>query len=208
MFTFPRQLTAALLALTCSLTPGLSSQALADEPKTASSTEEQNQETPAVLNFTMDNIEGKPVNLADYQGKVILMINVASKCGHTKQYAGLEKLYEKYKDQGLVILGFPANNFGGQEPGSDEEIATFCKKNYGVTFPLFSKISVKGDDKAPLYQYLTEEKTNAQSPGEVKWNFEKFLIGKDGQIAGRFVSKVQPDSEELVGAIEKQLAAK
>jgi len=178
------------------------------EAEKAAETQKEKTETPAVLNFTMDNIEGNPVNLADYQGKVILMINVASKCGHTKQYAGLEAMYKKYKDQGLVLLGFPANNFGGQEPGSDEEIATFCKKNYGVTFPLFSKISVKGEDKAPLYKYLTEEETNPGFAGEVKWNFEKFLIDRNGKVVARFVSKVQPDSEELVAAVEKALASK
>lgn len=168
----------------------------------------EKKEAPAVLNFTMNSLEGKPVNLADYQGKVILMVNTASKCGYTKQYKGLEEVYKKYKDQGLVVLGFPANNFGGQEPGSDEEIATFCERNYGVTFPMFSKISVKGDDKAPLYKHLTEKETNPDSPGEVKWNFEKFLIGKDGKIVGRYLSKVTPESEELTGAIEKQLASK
>jgi glutathione peroxidase len=178
-----------------------------DQTSTASDTKTSAKETPAVLNFTMDDIQGNPASLYQYQGKVVLMINVASKCGHTKQYAGLEALYKKYKDQGLVILGFPANNFGNQEPGSNEEIATFCKKNYGVTFPLFSKISVKGEDKAPLYKFLTEEATNPGFAGEVKWNFEKFLIGRDGKVIGRFVSKVQPDSEELVGAIEKALGS-
>lgn len=165
-------------------------------------------ETPAVLNYTVKNIEGKDINLADYQGKVILMVNVASKCGYTKQYTGLEALYKKYKDQDFVILGFPANNFGSQEPGSDEQIAEFCESKFGVTFPMFSKISVKGDDKAPLYQFLTDEKTNPGHAGEVKWNFEKFLIGKDGKVVGHYASKVAPESEELVGAIEKQIAVK
>lgn len=168
----------------------------------------QKKETAPVLNFTVKNIEDKDVNLADYQGKVILMVNVASKCGYTKQYKGLEELYKKYKDQDFVILGFPANNFGSQEPGSNEEIAEFCESKFGVTFPMFAKISVKGDDKAPLYQFLTEEKTNPEHAGEVKWNFEKFLIGKDGKVVGHYASKVAPESEELVGAIEKQIAAK
>ncbi len=197
------------LCLAAALTIGLGNIALAsNDAKNSADNKQEKTETPAVLNFTMDNIEGNPVSLASYQGKAILMINVASKCGHTKQYAGLEAMYKKYKDQGLVILGFPANNFGGQEPGSDEEIATFCKKNYGVTFPLFSKISVKGEDKAPLYKFLTEEETNPGLSGEVKWNFEKFLIGRDGKVIARFASKVQPDSEELVSAVEKTLTGK
>jgi glutathione peroxidase len=165
-------------------------------------------DTPAVLNFTVKDIQGKDVNLADYQGKVILMVNVASKCGYTPQYEGLEKIYKKYQDQGFVILGFPANNFGHQEPGTNLEIAQFCRSKYDVTFPMFSKISVKGDDQAPLYQYLTGKETDPKFAGEVKWNFEKFLIGKDGKIVERFRSKVTPESEEMVKAVEKELAVK
>jgi glutathione peroxidase len=161
---------------------------------------------PAVLNFTMKSLAGQDVNLSKYAGKVVLMVNVASKCGYTPQYAGLEKLHEKYSEQGLSILGFPANDFGSQEPGSDEEIGAFCTKNYGVKFDMFSKITVKGDNKAPLYKYLTSAETNPASPGEVGWNFEKFLIGRNGEIVARFKSNVAPDSDTLVKAIEAELA--
>ena len=153
-----------------------------------------------VHEFTLNSIDGKPTPLANFNGKVVLIVNVASRCGYTPQYAGLEKLYQKYKDQGFVIVGIPANNFGGQEPGTNEEIATFCSRNYSVTFPMMAKVSVKGDDITPLYQYLTTEKG-----GDVKWNFTKFLIGKDGKIADRFESKVVPDSPELAAAIESAL---
>jgi glutathione peroxidase len=154
----------------------------------------------SVHEFTLPSIDGAPAPLSAYKDKVALIVNVASKCGYTPQYAGLEKLYEKYKDQGFVILGFPANNFGAQEPGTNEEIKTFCSRNYNVTFPMYSKISVVGDDKAPLYQYLT-----GASGGEIKWNFTKFLVDGDGKVIARFESKVAPDSPELVGAVEKAL---
>lgn len=158
---------------------------------------------PAASNvhaFTLNSIDGKPVSLADYKGKVVLIVNVASKCGFTPQYTGLEALYEKYKDQGFVIVGVPANNFGSQEPGTNEEIATFCSRKYNVSFPMMAKVSVKGDDITPLYQYLTTAKG-----GDVKWNFTKFLIGKDGQIAERFESAVKPDAPELTSAVETAL---
>jgi glutathione peroxidase len=148
-------------------------------------------------------IDGKAVDLAAYKGKVVLVVNVASRCGYTGQYAGLQKLYDSHKDKGLVILGFPANDFGAQEPGSDAQIAEFCSAKYGVTFPMFSKITVKGPDKAPLYKSLTEA---ADPKGEVAWNFEKFLIGKDGAVIGRFKSGVAPDDAKLVQAIESALA--
>ncbi|MGB8853878.1 MAG: glutathione peroxidase [Pirellulales bacterium] len=151
----------------------------------------------------MKSIDGKPVDLASYKGKVVLVVNVASRCGYTKQYAGMQKLYDTYKDKGFVILGFPANDYGAQEPGSDAEIAEFCSTKYGVTFPMFSKITVKGPGKAPLYQTLTE---SADPKGEVAWNFEKFLIGKDGVVIGRFKSGVAPESAELAKAIEAALA--
>lgn len=157
------------------------------------------------LQYTLKNIDGKETNLADYKGKVVMIVNVASKCGFTKQYAGLEKLYEKYKDQGFVVLGFPANNFKGQEPGSDEDIKAFCTATYGVQFPIFSKISVKGDDIAPLYKLLTEPATNGQFAGPIGWNFTKFLVGKDGRVYARFASKVTPEDKELVGAVEDGL---
>jgi glutathione peroxidase len=148
-------------------------------------------------------IDGTMVDLGSYKGKVVLVVNVASQCGATPQYAGLQKLYDTYKDKGLVILGFPANDFGAQEPGSDAQVLQFCSSKYGVTFPMFSKITVKGPGKAPLYKALTE---SADPQGEVGWNFEKFLIGKDGEVAGRFKTRVQPDDAEFVAAIESALA--
>jgi len=159
-------------------------------------------EAASPLSGTMKKIDGSEVDLGSYKGKVVLVVNVASQCGYTGQYEGLQKLYETYKDKGLVILGFPANDFGAQEPGSDEEIAGFCKKNYGVDFDMFSKITVKGPGKAALYETLTSE---AEPSGDVKWNFEKFLIGRDGSIRGRFRSAVKPQSDELVQAIEAAL---
>src|ERR1035438_10134193 len=154
-----------------------------------------------VYTFTLNSIDGKPAPLADYKGKVVLLVNVASQCGYTPQYTALEAIYEKYKDQGFVILGFPANNFGAQEPGTNEEIKTFCTRKYSVTFPMYAKISVKGSDIAPLYEYLTKS-----TGGDIKWNFTKFLIGKDGAIVARFESKVKPDDPEVTAAIEKALA--
>src|SRR5215470_18747434 len=152
---------------------------------------------PAALNFTMKSIDGKAVDLSKYQGRVVLMVNVASECGYTPQYAGLEELHRKYAAKGLSILGFPSNNFGGQEPGSDPEIADFCKKNYGVEFDMFSKIVVVGKDQSPLYRYLT---THPKFPGQVEWNFEKFLVGRNGEVIGRFKSEVEPLSKQMMGA--------
>ncbi len=160
------------------------------------------------LDFTMNTIDGKPVDLSTYKGKVVLMVNVASKCGYTKQYSGLESLYKKYKDQGLVVMGFPANQFGAQEPGTNEQIAKFCQDNYAVDFPMFAKIVVKGEGIDPLYQTLTSQKTDTIEPGDISWNFEKFLIGRDGKVVGRYKSAVKPDSDELTKAIEDQLAKK
>ena len=154
----------------------------------------------SVHEFSLTTIDGKPAPLSAYKGKAVLLVNVASKCGYTKQYSGLQALYEKYKDKGLVIVGVPANNFGGQEPGTNEEIATFCSRNYNVTFPMMSKVSVKGDDMIPLYGYLTQS-----TGGDVKWNFTKFLVDKDGKIANRFESKVTPESPEMAAAVEKAL---
>jgi glutathione peroxidase len=158
-----------------------------------------------IYNFALKSIDGKEVNLSQYRGKALLLVNVASQCGYTPQYEGLQKIYAKYKDRGLVVLGFPANNFGAQEPGTDQEIKTFCSTRYNVTFPMFSKISVKGPDQHPLYQYLTNAATNPQFAGEIKWNFNKFLIDKRGNIAARFDSKDAPESETVVTAIEKAL---
>jgi glutathione peroxidase len=158
-----------------------------------------------VLDFTLNSIDGKPAPLSQYQGKVVLIVNVASRCGFTPQYTGLEKVYEKYKDQGFVILGFPANNFGGQEPGTNEEIKTFCSSKYNVTFPMYAKISVKGADIHPLYQFLTDKQTNPTTGGDIKWNFTKFLVAKDGKVVARFESAVTPESPEVTSAIEKAL---
>jgi len=159
----------------------------------------------SVLEFTLNSIDGQPAPLAAYKGKVLLLVNVASKCGFTPQYKELEAMYEKYKDQGLLVIGFPANNFLSQEPGTNEEIKTFCSLKYNVTFPMYSKISVKGDDKAPLYQFLTDKNANPATGGEIKWNFTKFLVGRDGKVAARFEPAVRPDAPEVVGAIEKAL---
>src|SRR6202047_4809084 len=147
-----------------------------------------------VYNFTLNSIDGRPSPLADYKGKVVLLVNVASQCGYTPQYSALEAIYEKYKDQGFVILGFPANNFGAQEPGTNEEIKTFCTRKYSVTFPMYSKISVKGSDQAPLYAYLTKD-TGAGMAGEIKWNFTKFLVDRDGKVVQRFERGVTPVSQ-------------
>ena len=159
-----------------------------------------------VYNFTLNSIDGRPSPLADYKGKVVLLVNVASQCGYTPQYSALEAIYEKYKDQGFVILGFPANNFGAQEPGTNEEIKTFCTRKYNVQFPMMSKVSVKGSDTAPLYQYLTDAGQNPQTGGEIKWNFTKFLFDRNGNIVARFEPDVTPDSPQVVAAIEKALA--
>jgi glutathione peroxidase len=159
--------------------------------------------TPAasIYDFAMDSIQGQPVPLSEYKGKVALVVNVASRCGYTPQYTALEAIYRKYKDRGFVVLGFPANNFRSQEPGTNAEIQEFCKRTYDVTFPMFSKISVLGEDKAPLYKYLT-----SQMGAEIEWNFTKFLVGPNGQVLARFPSKVTPDSPEVTAAIEKALA--
>ncbi len=159
----------------------------------------------SVHDFTMTDIDGRSASLADYKGKVLLIVNVASKCGFTKQYAGLETLYRTYADKGLVVLGFPANNFFGQEPGTEAEIKSFCTLTYGVTFPMFAKISVKGKDIHPLYAFLTAKETNPEFPGAISWNFNKFLIGRDGRILARFGSRTDPGDAELVAAVEQAL---
>jgi len=160
------------------------------------------------LQFKMADIDGKMVNLAGFKGKVVLLVNTASKCGFTPQYAALEALYKKYKDRGFTILAFPANNFKEQEPGTNEEIKSFCTMNYNVTFPLFSKISVKGEDICPLYKYLTSAQTNPGFDGEIPWNFTKFLVNRQGKIVARFEPRIKPDDEAVVKALEKALAGK
>jgi glutathione peroxidase len=157
-----------------------------------------------IYSFNLPSIEGKPMPLSEFKGKVILIVNVASQCGYTPQYKGLESLYEKYKDRGFVIVGFPANNFGAQEPGTNEEIKTFCSRKYNVSFPMYSKVSVKGEDQVALYKYLTTD-ADPTHTGEVKWNFTKFLVGRDGQVVNRFEPAVTPESPEIVGAVEKLL---
>lgn len=161
---------------------------------------------PDVLNFKMKSLTGKNVDLSKYKGQVVLMVNVASQCGLTPQYEGLEDLHEKYADKGLAILGFPANEFGKQEPGTDSEIAEFCQQNFGVKFDMFSKVVVKGDGQCPLYKFLTSKETDPKFPGDITWNFEKFLISRDGQIVARFAPKVTPDSPEVTSAVEAELA--
>lgn len=159
----------------------------------------------SVHDFTMKNIDGVDVPLARYKGKVMLIVNVASKCGYTPQYEALQELYRRYKDKGLVVLGFPANNFGWQEPGTDAEIKTFCTTKYNVTFDMFSKISVKGSDQHPLYAYLTSEAANPTTAGGVKWNFTKYLVNKEGHVIAKFNSGTTPLSEEMVKAVEEAL---
>jgi len=159
----------------------------------------------SIYDFEMLDIDGNKVGLDKYKGNVVLIVNTASKCGYTPQYEGLEKIYEKYKDSGFVILGFPANNFGGQEPGTNEEIKEFCTLRYKVSFPMFAKISVKGDDQHPLYTYLTSAETDPKFAGEITWNFNKFLIDRDGKIIARFATQDTPESEKVTGEIEKAL---
>ncbi|MBX2975403.1 MAG: glutathione peroxidase [Ignavibacteriaceae bacterium] len=157
----------------------------------------------SILNYSVKDNGGNIVNLADYKGKVLLIVNVASKCGYTKQYKGLEQIYRKYKDSGFEILAFPCNDFGGQEPGTNEQIADFCSTNYDVTFKLFDKIKVKGDKKEPLYAMLTNN--GVTGTDDIGWNFEKFLIAKDGNVVKKFKSKVDPLSDELTSLIESEL---
>lgn len=174
----------------------------------ASSDKKQGAKMNSIYDFTMKDIDGKDVKLEQFKGNAILIVNVASKCGFTSQYEGLQKIYSQYKDKGLVVLGFPANNFLGQEPGTNEEIKQFCSLNYNVTFPMFSRISVKGKDIDPLYKFLTSKETNPEFSGDISWNFNKFLVDREGKIVARFGSRVKPESEEMIQAIEKVLASK
>jgi glutathione peroxidase len=160
----------------------------------------------SVYDFTLKSIDGQPTPLSEYHGKALLLVNVASRCGFTPQYTALEAVYEKYKSRGLVIVGVPANNFMGQEPGTNEEIKTFCTKKYNVTFPMMSKLSVKGDDQTPLYQFLTSKSADPKFGGEIQWNFTKFLFDRNGNPVARFEPKVTPDSPEVTAAIEAALA--
>ncbi len=156
----------------------------------------------SIHEFKMKNIEGKDVELSEYKGKVLLVVNVASKCGATPQYEQLQALQDKYKEKGLVVVGIPCNQFGGQEPGTEKDIQKFCTDKYKVTFPMMSKVDVNGDKEAPLYKFL---KAHAESKDDVKWNFEKFIVSKDGTVVGRFGTKTKPDAEEVVSVIESEL---
>ncbi|MCB2231517.1 glutathione peroxidase [bacterium] len=196
-------LTIAAITLTAAL-------ALAGNPEKSSSGANKPEKatmetTKGFTSIPFETIDGKATSLDAYKGKVILIVNTASKCGYTPQYEGLEALYQEYKDSGLVVIGFPANNFGGQEPGTNEQILEFCQTKFDVTFPMMAKISVKGKDIHPLYKYLTED---SKMPGEISWNFNKFLIDRDGRLAARYESKVKPQSEELVGQIKTLLNGK
>jgi glutathione peroxidase len=159
----------------------------------------------SIYEFTMNSIDGQPVSLKNYSGKVVMLVNVASKCGFTPQYTALEALYEKYKDRGFVIVGVPANNFMQQEPGTNDEIKAFCTRKYNVTFPMMAKVSVLGEDQTPLYRFLTDKSSNPQYSGDIKWNFTKFLFDRNGNPVARFEPPVKPDSPEVQSAIESAL---
>lgn len=173
-----------------------------------SSTMAEDTKTPPALAFKMESLEGKQVDLKKYAGKVVLVVNVASQCGLTGQYEQLQAMHEKYKDKGLVVLGFPCNEFGKQEPGSSEEISEFCKKNYGVTFDMFQKVNVNGDEACDLYKYLTKQETQPKGKGKISWNFEKFLLNREGKVVARYAPQTAPDDKEIISTIEKELAAK
>ena len=160
------------------------------------------------LSVTMKSLDGNDVDLSKYQGKVVMIVNVASKCGFTPQYEQLQALYEKYSKDGFVILGFPCNQFGSQEPGTAEEIKKFCQENYGITFPLFAKVKVNGDGACDLYKYLTRLVRKPVGPGKIKWNFEKFIIGRNGEVVARFGTRTKPDDPEVMKVIKAELAKK
>ena len=177
------------------------------DPSSAPAKAEKDGQPVSPLQFKLKDIDGKDLDLSQYKGKPVLLVNVASKCGLTKQYTALQALYEKYKDQGLVVVGIPANNFNGQEPGTEAEIKAFCTGKYNVTFPMTSKISVKGEDQHPLYTFLTSKDTNGDFAGDIEWNFAKFLVDRNGNVMARFASKTTPDDPKVTGAVEKALAA-
>jgi glutathione peroxidase len=189
-----------LLAFTATL--------IASAPLAVVSAQTGDHKTTSVLGFTVKDIDGKEVALSKYQGKVLLIVNTASQCGFTPQYKGLQEVYQKYKDQGFEVLAFPANEFGKQEPGTDGQIKEFCTNNYKVSFPLFSKIVVKGKGIHPLYEYLTSDSTDPKFPGPIRWNFAKFLVNRKGEVIARFEPASKPESAEVCGTIEKALAEK
>ena len=165
-------------------------------------------EHECALNFKVNDIDGKEVDLEDYEGNVVLIVNTASRCGLTPHYAGLESLYKKYKEEGFVVLGFPCNQFNGQEPGSEAEIKSFCTEKYGVSFPMFSKVEVNGDGATPIYKYLTSKDAKPAGKGSVSWNFEKFLVDREGNLINRFSPRTKPTDDALVKAIESELKKK
>ena len=184
--------------------------ALVAAPGSASAADKKKEtkDVPAALNFKVKDIDGKEVDLSKYAGDVVLVVNVASRCGYTPQYKDLQALHEKFHEKGLKVLGFPCNQFGKQEPGSEEDIKEFCDSTYGVKFDMFSKIEVNGEGRAPLYAYLTSKDAAPKDPGDVKWNFEKFLIGRDGKVIARYRSPVKPTDKKVVEAVESALAKK
>lgn len=190
-----------LIALLCILTAGCVAFFLSQTPRISAA-------FPSIFDFKMKDIDGRDVKLKKYKGNVLLVVNTASKCGYTPQYESLQATFDKYKDKRFYVLGFPANNFGGQEPGTEAEIKEFCTSKYKVTFPMFAKISVKGADKDPLYAYLTDLQINPVYGGDITWNFNKFLIDRNGKIVGRFTSKEKPDGDAITAAIEEALAAR
>jgi glutathione peroxidase len=192
---------ALILAVTINASPIFAGQGGPDAPQEGAWL--MATKTAHVYDFTLNDIDGKPVSLDQFKGKVLLIVNTASFCGNTPQYSDLQNLYETYEAKGLEILAFPANNFGQQEPGSDAEIKSFCFTKYSLTFPLFSKISVKGQDKHPLYRYLTEQ---SPFPGEVEWNFQKYLIDRSGNVVARYHHRTKPLSNEVITDVERVLA--
>lgn len=182
--------------------------ALGGLPFPGAAGEKGSNKVPAVLNFKMTGLDGKEVDLAQFRGQVVLFVNVASECGYTPQYKALQALYARHAKDGLVIVGVACNQFGQQEPGTDREIAEFCQKNYGVTFPMLSKVNVNGAKAAPLYKYLTGKDTNPKFAGPIRWNFEKFLVGRNGEVVARFASDVDPEGEEFQKAIRDELNRK
>lgn len=205
MRTIEISITAVLaLGLGATACSGPPAPAANTQPAAAADAEEATGAPPAVLDQQVTSLDGEPVDLGDYRGSVLLVVNTASKCGYTPQYAGLEELYQRYRNRGLMVIGFPSNDFANQEPGTAEEIATFCRLNYGVSFPMMAKVATKGPDRSPVYAALTEG-TPEGIRGEIRWNFTKFLVDRDGRVVARFEPKVEPLSDELVSAVERLL---
>jgi glutathione peroxidase len=204
---FAGALALSAAALVVSAKPGDIKNTIKD-PSTAPAKAQKDGQPVSPLDFKLKDIDGKDMDLSQFKGKPVLLVNVASKCGLTPQYEALESLYEKYKDKDLVVIGIPANNFNGQEPGTEAEIKQFCSSKYNVTFPMTSKISVKGDDQHPLYKFLTAKDTNGDFAGDIEWNFAKFLVDRNGNVMARFASKTKPSDPQVIAAVEKAVAAK